>query len=164
MATIDTPLLIVGKGPAALMVAKLVSGAGLASLLAGHESLNQQEPVTLDERSLTILEPDGVLGVLRPYATSQKPFAIAPDLFENGLKHHCVADMLITVYDGMSVAEVKKGSLSTTALMSDGRSQWNIRADAFFDAGHVSTNLNSAIHDAAAFASRLLAAFPVGGG
>ncbi|MED6303747.1 MAG: FAD-dependent monooxygenase, partial [Actinomycetota bacterium] len=99
--TIATPLLIVGRGPAALVIAKVVSGRGLPCLVVGHETLENAESVMLDPESLEILEPHGVLAVLRPYAAAQDPFTITPLAFENGLKHHCVADMLITVYDDM---------------------------------------------------------------
>ena len=34
---VDTPLLVVGKGPAALVVAKVAAAYGLACLLVGHE-------------------------------------------------------------------------------------------------------------------------------
>ena len=103
-----------------------------------------------------MLEPHGVLGVLRPYAASQDPFAIAPQLFENGLKHHCVADMLITVYDAMSVDNIVEGAVGTAAVLSDGRSSWPIAADALLDVANLPTELNAAVHEAADFAVQLL--------
>lgn len=154
---IDTPLLIIGRGPAALVAAKVVSGAGMTSLVAGHEPVDDLEPVVLDERSLSILEPNGVLGVLRPYAAAQDPFTIAPTLFEQGLKHHCVADMLITVYDGMSLEEAEANGDGVTGRLTDGRSSWEIEADSLFDVAGLPTELNEAIHAAAAFGHRLLA-------
>ena len=157
MPAIDVPLLIVGHGPAALVAAKVLSGSGLTSLIAGHEPLDLLEPVVLDQQSVAVLEPHGVLGVLRPYAASQYPFTIVPNLFEQGLKHHCVVDMLITVYDGMSLIETIPDGVAITGVLTDGRSRWPIRADTFLDVSHMSTNLNAAIHEAAAFATELRA-------
>ncbi|MGH1488292.1 MAG: hypothetical protein ACRBK7_02680 [Acidimicrobiales bacterium] len=160
---IETPLLIIGHGPAALVAAKVLSGSGLTSLVAGHEPLDNTEPVELDAESLAILEPHGVLGVLRPYASTQEPFAIAPLLFEQGLKHHCVADMLITVYDDMAFTPTDhdRGSASGPAAGSgrlDGAgSSWEVKADALLDVSSYPTDLNQSIHQAAAFGVDLLA-------
>ena len=176
MATFDSPLLIIGAGPAALVAAKVASGAGLASLLVGDVprvgqvadpvSVELGDPVELNERSIAILERDGVLGVLRPYAASQDPFAIASPLFCDGLKHHCVADMLITVFDGMalsgSVGEVAGGG-AIQAAFDDGRRTWDITADACFDATDESEGLNQAIAFGATFAESLLARLGVTG-
>ncbi len=175
MPTIDTPLLIAGRGPAGLVVAKLVSGHGMPSLIVDHEPLDADEPVVLDAVSLAVLEPHGVLGVLRPYASGQDPFTISPALFEQGLKHHCVVDMLVTVYDGMVPAElvrrdgtgvgdgvgVSPGDRAVTGVLSDGKSRWEVKADAYFDAsehdGGQPGALNAAIHAASRFAEQLLA-------
>lgn len=156
MPLIDTPLLIVGNGPAALVAAKVVSGHGLPCLIAGHEPIDDAAPIVLDERSLSILEPHGVLGVLRPYATAQAPFTIAPVQFEHGLKHHCVADMLVTVYDAMSLEERAPSGDGVTGILSDGRTRWELRADAFLDASCLPSELNDAIHHAADFAGTLI--------
>lgn len=162
--SIDTPLLIVGHGPAALVAAKVASGYGMSSLLAGHEPIADTEPVVLDERSRAVLEPHGVLGVLRPYAATQEPFTIAPLLFEQGLKHHCVADMLIMVYDAMTVAladdahndDVARGcSRHVEATLTDGRSRWSLRADTFLDVVDAPADLNEAIGHAADFVRAL---------
>src|SRR5687768_4057420 len=102
MVAIHTPLLVVGGGPAALVAAKVASGWGRPCLLVGHHPHDDPGPTVLDPRSESILERHGVLGVLRPHATAQDPFTITGLVFEQALKHHCVADTLITVYDGMS--------------------------------------------------------------
>lgn len=155
---IDTPLLIIGRSPAALVAAKVVSGSGLPSLIAGHEPGGDLRPVVLDDESLAILEPNGVLGVLRPYATAQDPFTIAPDQFEQGLKHHCVADMLITVYDGMAFESDRDGvdGVPIVGRLGDGRTSWEVSADAVLDVGTYPSELNGAIHRAAAFGRDLL--------
>lgn len=160
MPAIDTPLLIVGHGPAALVAAKVASAAGLPCLVAGHEIVKDTEPVVLDQRSIDILEPHGVLGVLRPYATAQDPFTIEPAMFEAGLKHHCVADMLITVFDGMSLVESGPTSdgHGIVGILTDGRGRWELRADAYLDASQLAAELNDAIHDAATFSNKLLSA------
>ena len=157
MPSIDIPLLIVGHGPGAVVAAKVVSGQGLPCLIAGHESLNDLEPVVLDDESLAILEPNGVLGVLRPYAAAQDPFTIAPHFFEDGLKHHCVADMLITVFDGMSFESGQFEDSAVGGVLTDGRTRWDLHADAFLDVGTLSTELNETIAQAAAFSTELLA-------
>ena len=102
---IDTPLLVTGHGPAGLVVAKVVSGWGLQSLVAGHQPLDGDEPVVLDPEAVAVLTPHGVFDVLRPYLASVEPPSIAPVVFEEVLKHHCVADMNVTVYDGIELVE-----------------------------------------------------------
>lgn len=157
MPTIDTPLLLVGHGPTALVAAKVLSGAGLPCLIAGHEVVPDSEPVVLDDQSLSILEPHGVLGVLRPYASTQDPFTIAPEMFEAGLKHHCVADMLITVFDGMRLVDHSSAGVGIDGVLTDERSRWNLHADAYLDVADLDVaDLNGAIHQAAAFGGKLL--------
>jgi len=160
---IETPLLIIGNGPAALVAAKVLSGSGLTSLVAGHEPRDDVEPVELDDESLAILEPHGVLGVLRPYASTQEPFTIAPLFFEQGLKHHCIADMLVTVYDDMVFTPT---STSTDhdrggrfGRLDGAGSSWEIKAGAFLDVSTYPVDLNQSIHQAAAFSRALLATF-----
>lgn len=151
MPGIDTPLLIVGHGPAALVAAKLASGIGQSSVVVGHESVENDEPVVLDQQSVDILEPDGVLGVLRPYAADQNPFAIAPVTFEAGLKHHCVVDMLVTVFDGLWVEDLELTGSGGIGRLTDGRSNWTFTTDTYLDVSDYPTELNAAIHRAAAF-------------
>lgn len=157
MPSIDTPLLIIGPGPAALVAAKSVSGRGLPCLVAGHVPVDDHQPVVLDAKSLAILEPHGVLDVLRPYASTQDPFTIAPLPFEQGLKHHCVADMLVTVYDNMTVEDRSPDGAGINGVLTDGRARWAIHADAFVDTSTMPADLNEAIHQAAELANLVLA-------
>jgi hypothetical protein len=168
--SIDTPLLIVGSGPAALVVAKVASGYGLASVVAGHESGGRaggeatspaDAPVALDADAVSVLTPHGVLDVLRPYLSSAQPPAIAPSLFEEVLKHHCVADMNVTVYDGMRLVEREArgggGIEGVVGVLSDGRSRWPVRADAFVDADTLPNGLPEAITAGAERAKQIVA-------
>ncbi|MGB5755628.1 MAG: hypothetical protein WBM50_01830 [Acidimicrobiales bacterium] len=157
---IETPLLITGHGPAALVAAKVLSGSGLTSLVAGHAPRDDVKPVELDAESLAILEPHGVLGVLRPYASTQEPFTIAPLFFEQGLKHHCVADMLITVYDDMTFTPTDHAAGS--GRLDGAGSSWEIKAHALLDVSPYPSDLNQSIHQAAAFGRALLATLGAG--
>ncbi|MGF1599407.1 MAG: hypothetical protein ACFCVK_21250 [Acidimicrobiales bacterium] len=157
MPAIDTPLLIVGHGPSALVAAKVLSARGIPSVVAGHVPVDDGTPVVLDATALAILEPNGVLGVLRPYAGTQDPFTIAPLAFEHALKHHCVADMLITVFDGMTLAGPVEGEGPSTGVLTDGRSRWEVRADAVLDTATLPTGLNAAIRAGAEAAAALAA-------
>ena len=157
MPAIDTPLLVVGGGPAALVLAQVASGSGLASLVAGHEVLTGEEPTVLDDDSVATLLPHGVLGVLTPYASSRDPFSIAPALFDEVLKHHCVVDMTITVYDGMRLVDAVHDGDAVDGALTDGRSRWAIHADVFVDTSTFPTELNGAIRDGAAAARAVLA-------
>ena len=154
---IQTPLLIIGPGPAALVAAKVLSGSGLTSLVAGHVPRDDTVPVELDAESLAILEPHGVLGVLRPYASTQDPFTIAPLFFEQGLKHHCVADMLITVYDDMIFTPSDHDHGAGSGRLDGAGSSWEIKANALLDVRPYPSDLNQSIHQAAAFGRTLLA-------
>ena len=158
MADIHTPLLIVGSGPAALVAAKVASGWGLPCFLVGQQPHEDLKPTELDGRSQSILERHGVLAVLRPYATRHDPFTITPVSFERALKHHCVADTLITVYDGMSVQDLRPEGRGVAAVLTDGHRTWGIRADAYLDVGTLPTALNEAIQQAARFSDDLVGA------
>lgn len=164
MAPIDTPLLIVGHGPAALVAAKVASGRGLPSLVAGHEVVHDAEPVVLDERATAILGPHGVLEVLRPYASAQDPFTIAPVLFEQGLKHHCVADLLVTVYDGMALEDARPVDDGVDGVLTGSGSRWEIHADAVLDVSELGPGLNEAIRAAAEAADTIVDGVAARGG
>lgn len=155
---IETPLLVVGRGPAALVVAKVASGSGLSSLVAGHEPLGGDEPVALDPEAVRVLAPHGVFDVLRPYLSAVEPPSIAPATFEAVLKHHCVADMNVTVYDGMALVEAQRNGDGLRGVLSDGRSRWEVSADAFVDAADLPSELPAAITAAARAAAAVLAA------
>lgn len=157
---IETPLLITGGGPAALVAARVASGSGLQSLVVGHELLGGEEPVPLESAALAVLTPHGVLDVLRPYLVVGESPAIAPRLFEGVLKHHCVVDMNITVYDAMTVVDLHPQRGGVRAVLHDGRSRWEVDADAHIDADKHPHPLSAAILAGAEAANRMLALLP----
>ena len=76
------------------------------------------------------------------------------------LKHHCVADMNVTVYDGMELVERSDCSAraaGSAGVLTDGRSRWEITADAFVDAADLPAQLPAAIPAAAEAAAAVLA-------
>lgn len=131
MITITTPLLVTGRGPAALVAAKLVAHRRVPCLLAGHEPIPDEEPVALDGPALDVLTGNGLLDVLRPFAVAEAPFTIVPLVFEQVLKHHCVVDLLVTVYDRMTFhpapARPAPGD-PVRGVLGDGRSEWAVEA------------------------------------
>ncbi|MFN0089602.1 MAG: hypothetical protein ACKVWR_04925 [Acidimicrobiales bacterium] len=156
--TIDTPLLVVGPGPGALVVAKVAGGWGLPTLLVGHRSLGREEPVELSADAIAVLTPHGVLEVMRPYLAAQSPPMIAPAVFEEGLKHHCVVDMNVTVYDGMDLVDAQPEGEGVTGVLTDGKIRWPLRAEVFVDAAGLPSELSAAIVAGGAVADRVLAA------
>ena len=157
LVTIDTPLLIVGGGPAALIVGTVASGYSLSSLIVGHESKDSDEMFGLDDKAIALLKPHGVINVLRPYAESYEPFVITASLFEKVLKHHCVVNMNITLYDGMELLDLSPDGDGAKATMSDGETQWLIRADHLVDTSNMPTSPNAATREGAAIAEAIVA-------
>lgn len=154
-AIIDTPLLIVGGGPAALIIGTVAAGYSLGSLIVGHESQDSDETVELDDEAVALLKPHGVINVLRPYSSSIEPFVITAALFEKVLKHHCVVNMNITLYDGMDLLDLRDGD-GATCTISDGNTEWVIKADRLVDTAKLPTDLNGAIKEGAAIAGSIL--------
>ncbi len=154
---IETPLLITGGGPAALVAARVASGSGLQSLVAGHEPVGGEEPVALDPASLAVLTPHGVLDVLRPYLVSSEPPTLMPSLFEGVLKHHCVVDMNITVYDGMAWVDARRHHGRVTGALQDGHRRVEVSADAHIEADKLPRQLPAAISAGADAANAVLA-------
>jgi hypothetical protein len=154
--TIDTPLLIVGGGPAALIVGTVASGYSLSSLIVGHESKDSDELFELDDKAIALLKPHGVINVLRPYAESYEPFVITAALFEKVLKHHCVVNMNITLYDGMELLDLSPVDVGAKGTISDGETQWLIKAGRIVDTTKLSANLNAAIKEGAAIAKDIV--------
>jgi hypothetical protein len=144
---IDTPLLVVGHGPAALVVAKVAGACGLACVLVGHDgaSGDDDEPIAIDAPALAALEGHGLVDVLRPYLTGTDPPAITTRAFEEVIKHHCVADLNVTVYDQMTVVDRQPVGPGVTGVLTDGRSRWDVRADVFVDADQLPATLPAAI-------------------
>jgi len=158
---IDTPLLVVGSGPAALVVAKLAAGRGVSCLLASHEILDDDTPIALDDAAVGALARHGVLDVLRPYLTATSPMTIVPRHFEEVVKHHCVADLNVTVYDEVTVVERELGDDGGQAVLTDGTSRWELHADRFIDADLLPRRpLSAAIVAGAAAVDRLAEAAP----
>lgn len=154
---IDTALLVVGHGPGALLVGKLASGRGLGSVIAGHVITGGDEPEPLDDVAVAVLTPHGVFDVLRPYLASHHPVSISPAAFEEVLKHHCVADMNTTVYDGLELVEAQptpEGGV--TGVLTDGRSRWPVRADAYVDASSLPRELSAAVAAASELANAIV--------
>ena len=154
--TIDTPLLIVGGGPAALIIGTVAAGYSLGSLIVDHESLGSDDAVELDDEAVALLKPHGVINVLKPYATSMNPFVITAALFEKVLKHHCVVNMNITLYDGMDLRDLKRDGDGAHCSISDGHNEWAIKADRLVDTTKLPTDLNGAIKKGAAIAGEIL--------
>ena len=155
---IETPLLIIGGGPAALAAAEIASGYRMASLVVGHVpglGPNPEYPVGLDPEAVEALTPHGVLDVLRPYLVVADPPTLSPHVFEDILKHHCVADMNVTVYDAMQIVpavpnHAHDGDGALHAVLTDGKARWDLHADAVIDTSGFPTDLSAAINHAAA--------------
>ena len=158
---IDTPLLVVGRGPAALVVTKVAAGYGLACLLVGHEVMSGDDPVRLSPDAVIALERHGLVDILRPYLDAVDPPTIRPRAFEDVLKHHCVADLNATVYDQMAVVEPVPVGRGLRGVLTDGRSRWDLSADLFVDAALLPRTLSAAI---TAGASAALGALDAAGG
>ena len=153
---IDTPLLVVGSGPAALVVAKVAAGYGLACLLVGHEVVGGDGAVPLAADALAELERHGLVDILRPYLDPVDPPTITPRAFEDVLKHHCVADLNATVYDQMAVVERVPARRGLHAVLTDGTTRWELSADMFVDARLLPSDLSAAITTGAAAALEAL--------
>lgn len=155
---IDTPLLVVGNGPAPLVVAKLAAGWGLPCMLVGHEVIGGDTPVALDADAVAELTPHGVLEILRPYLVAVDPPTVTPQAFEDVLKHHCVADFNVTVYDQVTVVERTLDGRSLRGVLTDGRARWDLHADLFIDATLLPSTLPAAITAGAATVREALVA------
>lgn len=170
-----TSLLIVGGGPAALAAAEIASGHRLPSLLVGHVAgtgPDPERPVPLDADAVAALAPNGVLDVLRPFLAVADPPTLSPHVFDDVLRQHCIADMNVTVYDGMEVVErvpAGGGAPAATALeglaggpieavLTDGRARWELSADAVIDTTGAPANLSDAINAVAAAVRAVLGA------
>jgi len=154
---IETPLLIVGGGAGALVAARIASAHSLTSLVAGHVPTDDETPVSLTADSVTAMGDS--LGVLRPYLASTEPPTIAPSVFERVLKHHCVADMNVTVYDGMKLLDPRVAEDGgVRGVLVESRSRFDVVGDAFLDASTLPTNLNQAIAAASTAVQQILGA------
>jgi hypothetical protein len=155
---IETPLLVEGSGAAVLVAAKVAAGLGLAGLVVGHEASSDETPVPLSGEAVATLTGAGLFDVLRPYLTGADPPAIAPAAFEEVLKHHCVVDLTITVYDGMRYEVGERRGRGERGAISDGRSRWEVVADDVIRSERLPVELNAAIVAGAAAARAAVAA------
>jgi hypothetical protein len=142
---IETPLLVSGRGPAALVVAKVAGGLGRACLLVGGGSATDETPVTLEADAVAALEEHGLIDVLRPHLASRHPLAISPREFDTVLTQHCVADVNVTLYDAVTVVERQPDGCGLRGIMTDGVRRWELTADVFIDADELPTSLSQAI-------------------
>lgn len=154
---IDTSLLIVGRGPAALVAAKVAGGCGQPCLLAGHEIVGGDDPVELNPAAVAVLEQHGILDVLRPHLLGVSPATIAPAEFEEVVKQFCVADLNVSVYDRMELVERTVDGRALHGVLTDGRSRWDLVADTWIDAAALAVTLSAAITDGATAALEAIA-------
>jgi hypothetical protein len=104
------------------------------------------------------LTPHGVLDILRPYFDETGPPTISPRVFEEVLKHHCVADFNVTVYDRMTVVDRREDGRAVRAVLTDGKSRWDLAADDFVDTSSLPDTLPTAITAGATTVRGVLAA------
>lgn len=165
MVTVWTGLLIVGGGPGALAAAEIASGYRLPSLVVGHEAgkgPNAEFPVALDGDAVAALLPHGVLDVLRPYLAVADPPTLSPHVFEDILKHHCVADMNVTVYDAMEVTDRRPAGAGLRGTLTDGKARWDVEAEAVIDTSEYPPGLSDAVNRAAQDVRAVLRAMQAG--
>ena len=152
MVRVETPLLVLGRGPAALVAAKVAGACGQPCLLVGHHIVSTDSPVRLDATAVAVLERYGLLDVLRPHLLTVDPLTISPRELERVLKQHCVADVNVGVYDGMEVVERAITGRSLRGVLTDGVARWDLVADSWIDADALPVWLSAAIRHGAAAA------------
>jgi hypothetical protein len=154
---IDIPVLVVGHGPAPLTVAKMLSGRGVPCLLAGHRVGRETVPTPLGPAAVEVLKDYGLLDILYPYLDRNgASVTISPDIYENVVKHHCVADVNVTVYDEVTIVDRFAGPSGVEAVMTHGRSRWEVHASQLVDGSDLPASLPEAIVTAADLVNRLL--------
>lgn len=146
---IEVPAVVVGRGPGPVTVAKMLAGQAIPCLLAGHEAAGHAELVSLGDAATAALERHRLLDVLVPYLAAGPSPAISSDDYEDVLKHHCVADVNVTVYDDVAVVERRPVAGGVEAVLTDGRSRWDLRARWFIDGRDLPATLPEAIVAAA---------------
>ena len=154
---IEVPAVVVGRGPGSLMVAKMLGGQAIPCLLAGHQPAGGTELVPLGEAAAAALERHRLLDILRPYGANGPTPAISLDDYEHVLKHHCVADVNVTVYDKVSLVDRRSTDAGMEAVLTDGRSHWDLRARWLVDGQALPAALPEAIVAAAALVDGIVA-------
>ncbi len=149
---VDVALLVVGRGPAALVTAKVAGACGQPCLLAGHETVSDRTPVTLGPDAVAVLERHGLLDVLRPYLDGLDPVMLSGLVLEEVLKQHCVADVNVAVYDGVTVVDRATEGRGLRGVLTDGTSRWELSAEVFVDSAALPHSLPEAITAGAAAA------------
>ena len=152
MVRVETPLLVLGPGPGALVAAKVAGACGQPCLLVGHDLAGGETPVALDATAVALLAEHGVLDVLRPCLLAGDPPSIAPRQFEAILKQHCVADLNVGVYDRMEVVDRVVVGRSLRGILTGGTRRWELVADAWIDGAALAMSLPAAIGDGVAAA------------
>jgi hypothetical protein len=142
---IDTPLLVLGRGPAALVAAKVAGASGQPCLLVGHEVTGGDAPVALEPGAVAVLVEHRLVDVLRPHLLAVDPLTISPREFEEVVKQHCVADLNVGVYDRMELVGGAVTGRSLRGVLTDGRSRWEVVADTWIEADEPATSLSAAI-------------------
>jgi hypothetical protein len=155
---VETALLVLGRGPAALVAAKVAGACGQPCLLVGHEIVGGDTPVALDPASVAVLDEHRLVDVLRPHLVAADPLTIAPREFEEVLRQHCVADLNVGVYDRMELIDPVVDGRALRGILTDGRSRWELQADTWIDAASLAATLPAAITDGAAAALDAIAA------
>jgi hypothetical protein len=161
---VDTALLVVGGGPAALVAAKVAGACGQPCLLAGHALAGDTSPVVLEPAAVTVLEAHGLVDVLRPHLASVDPLAIAPRDFEEVVKQHCVADLNVAVYDAVDVVDRVADGVGLRGVLTDGSSRWDLHADVVVDTRDAPAALSAAITAGAAAAEAAIRTLRAGSG
>jgi hypothetical protein len=149
---VDTPLLVLGCGPAALVAAKVAGACGQPCLLVGHEVVGDDTPVRLDPAAVAVLDRHRLVDVLRPHLLAVDPLTITPRAFEEVVKQHCVADLNVGVYDRMELVDRTVTARCLRGVLTGGRSRWELTADAWIDADGLAASLPAAIRDGEAAA------------
>ena len=115
--------------------------------------IGDDTPVALDDDAVAVLTRHGVLDVLRPYLTPATRRRSRPRDFEEVVKHHCVADLNVTVYDEVHRRRARpSATAAATAVLTDGTSRWELHADRFVDADLLPSELSAAVIAGAAAA------------
>ena len=154
---IEVPAVVVGRGPAPLTVAKMLAGQAIPCLLAGHEPAGNVAPVPLGDAAIATLKQHRVYDVLLPYVGRGPSPAMSSDDYEDVLKHHCVADVNVTVYDAVAVVERRSDRAGVVeAVLTDGRSRWDLRARRLVDGDSLPVALPEAIVAAATLVNEMV--------